>query len=86
MSSVRFMAEYMTKLAEYMTKLSAGLKTVSYNYIVVENSTNDLRMQWADIAAAWRAAGQPSPAVFKDAHFIGVDKAVVQECLLLATR
>lgn len=73
-------------MMEYMKKLSAGLKTVTFNYIPVGNtsSTRDLQLQWADIAAAWRAADKPSPEDFHSV--VSVDEAVVQECLLLATR
>jgi hypothetical protein len=74
-------------LLHFMKKLSLGVQSCSDNFIVVKAGNTAARDQWAEIAAAWRAAGKPSPSDYEPAGHSGavnLRDVDVFRCLRLA--
>lgn len=53
-----------TPLISFMKKLAAGVRSFPNNINAI--TTKEGQDQWSDIAAAWRAAGKPTPSAFKE--------------------
>lgn len=74
-------------MRDFMKKFSAGIWDCSLNTIEVEDGNTSSLDQWNEIAAAWRAAGKPTPSDFK--HFDSEDYGYdldIRRCVCFGNR